>query len=570
MQNPFIAEIVSRLAAVTDLPEAEIADGLSTPPDPKMGDVAFACFVLSKRSGRKPNEIADDLAAQIPARGVIREGRAVGPYLNFFYRQTPFITWVLRAAHKEKERFGSSDAGRGRTVVIEYSSPNIAKHLAIHHVRTTMIGHALDRIHRALGYHVVGINFLGDWGTQFGILIAAYRRWGGPETLEGDPVANLNRLYVRFNEDTQSDPTLKEEGREWFRRLEQGDEEAVALWKKFREVSLAAFDRVYERLGVTFDVVSGESQYENEMPETIARLKEAGLAKEDAGALIVELKAYKMPPVMLRKSDGATTYHTRDLAAAQARWEQYRFARMIYVVGGDQKLHFRQVFKTLELMGCSWAGLCTHVDFGIIRMKGDAGSAKMSTRGGRIVMLKDVLDEAVARVRKAIEEKNPDLADKDAVAEAVGVGAVIFNDLKRQRTKDVDFDWNNVLSFEGETGPYVQYAHVRLCSILRKYGRPVSDTADFALLTEPEEFDLAKALAGFNAVLRRAAESCEPCVVAQYLLDLCTRFSSYYHKHVVVGDDPELTAARIALVDALRRTIANGLRLLGIGAPEEM
>jgi arginyl-tRNA synthetase len=467
-------------------------------------------------------------------------------------------------------RFGQSTAGEGKTVVVEYSSPNITKHLGIHHVRTTMLGHALDKIHRALGYDVVGINFLGDWGTQFGMLIAAYNKWGGPETFEGDAVANLNQLYVRFNQEAETKPELRDEARAWFRKLEDGDATATELWNRFREVSLAAFEEVYQRLGVHFDVVSGESQYDNLMPATIKRLEDVGLAKLDQGALIVSLKPYKMSPVLLRKSDGATLYATRDVAAAEARWEKYHFTKMIYVVGADQKLHFRQIFKVLELMGYEWAKDCVHVDFGIIRIKGKEGAEKMSGRGGKVIMLKDVLDEAVARVRQTIEQKNPGLAGRDEIAEAVGVGAVIFNDLKRQRIKDVDFDWNAVLSFEGETGPYVQYAHCRLCSILRKYGKEVTGEIDFSLLGEPEDLSLAKAISNFAPVIARAAQECEPCVISQYLLDLCSRFSSYYHKHVVISADAALTAARILLIDGLRQTVANGLALLGIKAPEEM
>jgi len=572
MKNPFVEEIATAISAASRLDPEEVAAALVSPPDPRMGDYSLPCFDLARRMGRKPNEVAAELAGRLefpPASGV-RTARAVGPYLNLFVDPVRFIGWVLDTVRDEGPAYGHSKVGAGKTVLVEYSSPNIAKHLGIHHVRTTMIGNALDRIHRALGYNVVSINFLGDWGTQFGILIAAFKRWGGPETFQGDPVANLNELYVRFNREAEANPDLREEGRAWFKRLEDGDPEAVALWKRFREVSLQAFEEVYRRLGVRFDVISGESEYDKLMPRTISRLVEMGLAREDQGALIVDLKPYKMPPVMLRKSDGATLYDTRDIAAAEDRWNRYHFSRMLYVVGSDQRLHFRQIFKVLELMGYPWAKDCVHVDFGIIRMKGEEGAAKMSTRGGRIVMLKDVLDEAVERVRRAIEEKNPALPDRERVAEAVGIGAVVFNDLKRQRTKDVDFDWDAILSFEGDTGPYVQYSHVRICGIIRKYGRPVPRSADVSLLTEPEEHDLAKAIAQFGHVIQRAADACEPSVVSQYLLDLCARFNSYYHKHVVVGDDPALTDARVRLVDALRWTIRNGLDLLGMQAPEEM
>jgi len=570
MENPFISEIAERLSALLPLDAPAVAEAVTTPPDEALGDYAFPCFAAAKQLGRKPHLLADELASRLGPSERIREVKAAGPYLNFFVRRQAFIQWVLKKAHAERDRFGHAALGEGRTVVVEFSSPNIAKHLAVHHVRSTMIGNALAKIFRALGYRVVSINFLGDWGTQFGGLIAAYKRWGDEQVFQGDAVSNLNELYVRFNLECEAHPELRDEGRAWFRRLEQGDPEAVALWRRFREVSLAAFEEVYRRLGVRFDVVSGESRYETLMPETIRRLEEKGLAQMSEGALIVDLSARKMPPVLLRKSDGATLYDTRDIAAAEDRWNRYHFDRMIYVVGGDQRLHFRQIFEVLRMMGHAWADRCIHVDFGIIRLRSDTGAAKMSTRRGEAIMLKEVLDEAVQRVRRVIEEKNPSLPDKEAVAEAVGIGAVVFNDLKRQRIKDVDFDWDEILNFEGETGPYVQYAHVRLCSILKKYGRPASDTVDYSRLGEPEEFGLAKALAAFGPAIRRAAEAYEPSVISQYLLDLCGRFSTYYHKHRVVGDDPALSAARVLLVDALRQTIANGLALLGIQAPEEM
>lgn len=578
MDNPFTAEIAHQLAALTSpatspagkQDEATVESLLTTPPDETMGDYAFPCFALARARKKNPAEAARELAAKIQPSELIAGVSAHGPYVNLSVRREAFIAWALEEAHRRKDKFGHSDIGKGQTIVVEFSSPNIAKHLGIHHVRTTMIGNALDRIYRALGYRVVGINFLGDWGTQFGLLISAYKRWGGPETLQGDAVANLNALYVRFNDEAKKDPSLREEGRAWFKRLEDGEPEAVAFWERFRQVSLAAFEGVYRVLDVHFDEISGESKYDKLMPDTIRRLEQLGLAKLDQGALIVDLSAYKMPPVLLRKSDGATLYDTRDIAAAEDRWNRYHFARMIYVVGGDQKLHFRQIFKVLEMMGYPWAKDCVHADFGMVRMKGAEGAGKMSTRRGEIIMLKDVLREAIERARQAIEAKNPDLADKERIAAAVGIGAVVFNDLKRQRIKDVDFDWDAILSFEGETGPYVQYAHARLCSILRKYGKAPSERVNFSLLGEPEEFALAKAMAGLGPAVRRAAEACEPAMVSQYLLDLCARFSSYYHKHKVVGDDPDLTAARVLLVDGIRQTIANGLKLLGIAAPEEM
>jgi arginyl-tRNA synthetase len=570
MKNPFVQAFARQVAGLTGTEVSEAESLVTVPPNPEMGHYAFPCFAAARTLRRKPNEIADDLAARFEPDEYIASAKAAGPYLNVFVRNDRFLEWSLKQVVAEKAKFGRSDVGAGKTVVVEFSSPNIAKHPFFHNVRTTMIGHAIANIYSALGYPVVRMTYLGDWGTQFGVLIAAYKKWGDERTLQGDAVANLNELYVKYSQEAKENEAMRDEARAWFKKLEDGDEEAVALWKKFREVSLSAFEDIYRVLGVTFDVVSGESLYDRKMPDTIKRIEEAGLAVMDQGALIVDLTAEKMPPVILRKSDGATLYHTRDIAAAEDRWNTYRFHKMIYVVGQDQRLHFRQFFTVLKKMGYDWAERCLHVDFGLVRLKGEEGSVKMGSRAGRVILLKDVLSEVIARTTAAIEQKNADLPNKEEIAKQLGVGAVIFNDLKRQRVKDVDFDWDSVLSFEGETGPYVQYAHVRLCSILRKYGKPVSTEIDFALLKEPEELDLAKALSEFGAAVRRAAEGCEPSVISQYLLDLCGRFSNYYHKHIVVGDDPALTAARVLLVEAIRQTISNGLALLGMAAPEEM
>jgi arginyl-tRNA synthetase len=570
MDNPFSAEIARRLAALTSLDEAMAESLLTTPPDESVGDYAFPCFALARAQKRNPAEAARDLAAKVEPGERIAGASAHGPYVNFSVRREAFIAWALLEAYRRKGKFGHSDLGQGQTVIVEFSSPNITKPPFFHNVRTTMIGNAIANLYAALSYRVVRITYLGDWGMQFGMLICAFKRWGGEEALKGDAVARLNDLYVRFNREAEAAPALRDEARAWFKRLEEGDSEAVALWKRFREICFAPFQEIYNVLGVTFDEVSGESLYEKAMPAVVRRMEESGLARLDQGALIVDLSERKMPPVILRKSDGATLYHTRDIAAAEDRWNRYHFHRMIYVVGQEQRLHFRQLFTTLEMMGHAWAKDCRHVDYGMILLKGEAGTAKMSTRSGRVVLLREVLDEAIERARAAIEAKNPELADKERGAAAVGVGAVVFNDLKRQRIKDVDFDWDAILSFEGETGPYVQYAHARLCSILRKHGKAPTERVNFSLLAEPEEFALAKAMAGLGPTVRRAAEACEPAMVSQYLLDLCSRFSNYYHKHKVVGDDPDLTAARVLLVDGIRQAIANGLKLLGIAAPEEM
>jgi len=571
--NPFIAEI-SALVEDSGFPADEVGGVVTSPPDPKLGDYALPCFVLSKAARRGPAQIAGEVAGRFRPSSLLKSANAAGPYVNFFVEPAAFIGWALSGITAAGARYGGGRSGRGNTVIVEFSSPNIAKPLGVHALRPTMIGHALRNIYRALDYRVVALNHLGDWGTQFGQLIAAYQRYGGERALEGDSVSALNAMYVRFHRDAENDASMLQEGRDWFKKLEQGDPEATALWERFRAISLAEFKRSYEMLGVGFDSFDGEAYFRDKMDATIERIQERGIAEMSEGALIVNLEDYKMPPCLLRKSDGATLYATRDLCAAEYRKRTYDFANLIYVVGSDQKLHFRQLFKVLELMGYDWAKDCVHVDFGLLRM--DAG--KMSTRRGRTILLEDVLREAVSRVRGIIQKKNPDLAEDrdrmDAIARQVGIGAVVFAQLRTRRNKDIDFDWDEVLNFEGETGPYLQYSHVRLCSILRKAdargiawrGREVTG----ARLEQPEELALAREMAEFPAVIRRAGEKYEPSLVCTHLLELCGTFNRYYHNHRVLADDGELAAARLRLVDCLRQVIANGLDLLGIPAPEEM
>jgi arginyl-tRNA synthetase len=429
--------------------------------------------------------------------------------------------------------YARSTEGVGKTVVIDYSSPNIAKPFGVGHLRSTVIGNALYQIYHHLGYKVVRINHLGDWGTQFGKLIVAFKRWGDEKSLATHAIETLYDLYVRFHSEVETQPELDDEAREWFKRLEAGDPEARAIWQRFRDLSLQEFSRIYERLGISFDSLAGESFYEPYLEPTIERIRQAGLASVSDQALIVDLRPYNMPPCLLRKKDEATLYATRDLAAAMYRHETYDFWKMLYVVGADQRLHFQQVFKVLELMGFPWANDCVHVDFGLIRFNDE----KMGTRRGNIIFLEDVLDRAVELAEQIVDEKNPTLPSKREVAEAVGIGAVIFTDLSTRRVKDVNFEWEKVLTFEGETGPYVQYTHARACSVLRKADQPVRADADCAPLTQDEEFDLVRLLADYPAVLRHAAEGYEPFFVTDYLLTLSERFNKYYHNYRILTDE---------------------------------
>ena len=565
-KNPFISEIVRRLKEHADI-EAEVVKLLiDVPPNPGMGDYTLPCFALKEIFQKNPTLIAKELASIPLAGGQITRVEAHGPYLNFSVDKNILTRWVLTTVFNEKDSYGRRTLGSGKTVIIDYSSPNIAKHLGVHHLRSAVIGSALYRLHKALGYRVIGINHLGDWGTQFGQLITAFRHWGSEDVLQHDPIGVLNSLYVKFHEEAEKDPSLEKEARAAFKKLEEGDPETRRLWKHFRELSLKEFNKVYDALGIKFDCYTGESFYNEMLEGTVESLKTAGLATISEEALIVDLEKYDMPPCLLKKRDEASLYATRDICAAEYRHKTYGFTRMLYVVGSEQKLHFRQVFKVLELMGDDWVKNCAHVDFGLIKFK----HGRMSTRKGQIILLEEVLNEAVTRAHEIIEGKNPGLGNKDRVATQVGVGAVIFTDLSTRRTKDVIFDWDAVLNFEGETGPYVQYTHARLCSVMRKYGRPVTTAVDYGLLKEEDEYLLIRKLEQFPKAIEGAARSCEPVIMCNYLLELCGIFNRYYNHHRIISQDEALTRARILLSDSVRQVLRNGLTLLGIQTPEEM
>jgi arginyl-tRNA synthetase len=559
--SPFRAAAAEAVAAALGVPAESLA--VTTPPDPTLGDYAVGCFPAAKALRAAPPALAARVAAAFQPTPLLAAATASGPYVNFRADRDALYRHALAGPTIPA-------VGAGKTVCIDYSSPNIAKPLAYHHIRGSVIGQALVNINRALGYRVVGINHLGDWGTTFGMLLAATARWGLPEPLT---VTALNDLYVRFRAEAKADPALQAEGRAWFKKLEEGDPEARGRWQRFREVSLAEFQEVYDALGVRFDEVRGESDYEKDMPAVIADLEAKGLTSISDGALVVDLSEANIPPLLLRKGDGTTLYATRDLAAAQHRHRQYGFERSLYVVDKGQALHFRQLFLVLRKAGYDWAERMRHVPFGLVRL----GGKKAGTRSGNVVLLKEVLAEARSRVRALLAGTNPDLPHDrvESVANDVGTGAVVFANLVSQREKDVDFEWEDVVSLQGDSAPYVQYAHARTASILR---RAAEDTtaADPALLARDEEWALAKILTDLAGETERAAETDEPHIIARYLLDVCATFSRWYAlgnqdaSLKVLCADPDTRRARLALTAATRSVLATGLAMLGLAAPQEM
>jgi arginyl-tRNA synthetase len=567
--SPFRRAAAEAAAAALGLPAESLAVGV--PPDAALGDYAVGMFPAAKTLRAAPPALAQRVAAAFQPTEILAGATAAGPYVNFRLDRAAAYRHLFDAALGGGALIRA--VGAGKTVVVDYSSPNVAKHLAYHHIRSTMLGQALCNIHRALGYRVVGINHLGDWGTTFGMLLAGLARWGTPEPFT---VQALNQVYVRFQTEAKSDPALEAEGRAAFKRLEDGDAELRALWQRVRDVSLAEFQEVYDLLGVRFDEVRGESDYEQDIPRVMALFEEKGLSVLSDGALVVDLSAENMPPLILRKADGSTIYATRDVAAAMSRWERFRFERSLYVVDRGQSLHFRQLFTTLAKAGFEWAARMEHVPFGLVRI----GGKKARTRTGEVVLLKEVLGEATARVAALLKETNPDLPPEKAaeVARDVGVGVIVFSNVSAQREKDVDFEWEDVVSLRGDAGPYVQYAHARASSLLRAGGAAPADlaAADPAPLARDEEWALAKMLLDVGDEVARAADADEPQVVARYLLDLCAAFSRWYTlgnqdpSLKVITADAAATRARLALAASTRKVLATGLGLLGLAAPEVM
>lgn len=548
-----------------DMDVTAIENLIETPPRPEMGDFAFPCFQFAKTLRKAPNMISSELKDKLNSEGFEKIDN-LGPYVNFFVDKAIFTKSAIEKILEEGDNYGSSNIGEGKTVCVEHSSPNIAKPFHVGHLFSTSIGNSLYRLFKKEGYTVEGINHLGDWGTQFGKLISAYKRWGNEEALEKNAIDELLRIYVKFHDEADNDPSLVDEGRAYFKALEDGDKEAEALWERFRNLSLKEFDRVYSMFNVEFDSYAGEAFYNDKMDVVVNELKEKKLLVESNGAQVVMLDEYNMPPCIVLKGDGASIYATRDLAAAMYRKKKYDFHKCVYVVGSPQALHFKQVFKVLELAGHEWANDCTHVGFGLVKF----ADRKLSTRKGEIILLDDLVRESVDKTLEVINEKNPSLENKEEVANKIGVGALVFTYLKNSREKDIVFDWKEMLSFEGETGPYVQYSYARAKSILRR-AEASTVKADFSKLNSKEEFELVKTLENFNNQIHVAVEKLEPSIVTRYVIEVAKAFNKFYNAHSVLNlEDEGLKVARLELVKASCQVIKNALYLLGIDVVEKM
>ena len=566
-----IAEIIAK--NLEGLTEDEIKSMIEIPQDQSMGDYAFPCFRLAKTMRKAPNLIAAELAEKLQGEKIFSEVSPVNAYVNMFVSREEMMKSTVSEVLEEKENFGRSDIGGNKKVIVEFSSPNIAKPFHIGHIRSTVIGNSLSKIYDALGYDVFKINHLGDYGTQFGKMICAYRRWGNREDVINAPIKTLLGYYTKFHVEVEEHPELEDEARAIFTKLEQGSKEEVELWQWFREESLKEFQRVYDMLGIEFDSYNGESFYSDKMPRFEKELSDKGLLQESKGAQVVDLEEYKLGTALIKKSDGSSLYITRDIAAAVYRKENYDFYKNIYVVATQQNLHFQQLFKILELMGYDWANQCVHVPFGMVRLE----EGTMSTRHGRVVFLEDVLNGAIEKTREIIEEKNPNIENLEEITSQVGIGAVVFNELSNNRIKDYTFKWDQILNFDGETGPYVQYTHARCASLLRKAGEDIVAKAqdpknvDFALLAKSDSaYELTKLIYAFPGVVEQAGEKYEPSIITRHIIDIAQCFNKFYHdEHIIVDDEVE-KISKIALVIATKRVIATGIGLLGMKVPERM
>ena len=556
--------IASELAKVIDsLDQDAILNLLEQPKSSDLGDIAFPAFSLAKVERKAPQAIAADIAEKID-QSAFEKVVATGPYVNFFLDKSKISDQVIKSVIEAGADYGQQDEGHGQNITIDLSSPNIAKPFSVGHLRSTVIGDALSNIFRKMGYNTIKINHLGDWGKQFGLLMVAYKKWGSKEAVEANPIDELLKLYVRINAEIENDPELDEEGRKWFKKLEDGDPEATELWQWFRDESLVEFNRIYKLLGVEFDSLNGEAFYNDKMDEGVQILEDKGLLKESKGASIVELDDVNLPPAMIKKSDGATLYITRDIATAIYRARTYNFVKNIYAVGQEQSNHFRQLKAVLKKMGFDWSDDMVHVDFGLVTKN----RQKLSTRKGNIILLEPTLQEAISRAKAQIEEKNPELENKEEVAHAVGVGAVKFYDLKTDRHNGYDFDLEAMVSFEGETGPYVQYAYARIQSILRKANFTPSTDATYSL-SDPESWEIIKLLQDFSRVVKRVAENYDPSLIAKYAINLAQAFNKYYAHTRILDESPE-RESRLALSYSTAVVLKEALRLLGVDAPEKM
>lgn len=562
----FKLEIAYLLQQVTGVPQQEIVNAIETPPNKDMGDFAYPCFKLAKQFKKAPALIAQELSEKIVKPDFIQEIKIQNAYINFFVSKEVYVKEVLEKVLCENEKYGDSSVGKGKTIVIDYSSPNIAKPFHVGHLRSTVIGNALYQIFETLGYHCEGVNHLGDWGTQFGKLIVAYQKWGSKEAVEQHGIQELMRIYVKFHDEAEKDAALEEEARSWFVKMQNGEEEALSLWKWFYNISIKEFNRVYDMLGVHFDAYTGESFYNDKMAAVVEELEQKNLLKQSEGAMIVDLEEEKMPPCLIIRKDGGTLYATRDITAALYRKNTYHFDKCIYLTALDQNLHFSQWFTVIKKMGYDWWKDLIHVPFGLVSLD----SGKLSTRHGNVVLMEELLNQAILETQKIIEQKNPDLPNKKEVAEQVGIGAVIFNDLYNSRIKDVVFSWERMLNFDGETGPYVQYTHARACSILRKGECDLVQNIDYSKLTDEASIEVCKILEQFPKKIQEAADKLEPYIVTRQLVSLSQAFNKFYHDNIILTSEEQTKQARIALVIAVKTVLKKGLALLGIKAPEQM
>lgn len=558
---------IDKIAEISGLERDTVSSLVETPPEQKLGDLAFPCFVLAKTLKKAPPIIAKELLEKFSGDENLSKVEAVGGYLNFFYNRQGFAKSVISDVLEKGEQYGKCDMGKGKTVLVEYSSPNIAKPFHIGHLFSTAVGNSLERIYKHLGYSTVKLNHLGDWGTQFGKLICAYKMWGDDSVIEKDPINELLKIYVKFHEEAEKNPSLEDEAREYFKKLEEGDSEATKLWQHFRDLSLVEFKRVYDMLGVSFDSYAGESFYSDKMDEVVEILKDKGLLQESNGAQVVDLCELNVPPCIILKSDGATIYATRDIAAALYRKRTYDFYKNIYVVGTPQALHFKQIFAVMKKAGWDWADNCCHVGFGLVKFP----DKKLSTRHGDVVFLEDVLNESIAKTLEIIIANSPQMENKEEVAKKIGIGAILYAFLKNSREKDIVFSWDSMLDFEGESAPYVQYSYARGKSILRRTDIELSDI-DFSLVTSDEEYALISQINEFNSAVCDAADKNEPFYVNRYVTNLARQFNKFYNSCPILKSDvsKDVAKARLALVCATCEVIKSALGLLGIETVESM
>jgi len=562
----FKLEIAKLVATAVNMDIDEVANAVEVPTDSNLGDFSFPCFKLAKTMKKAPPAIAADLAASINPPNFVEKIQQTGPYLNFFVKRDVFASEILEKISIQGADFGRANIGGGNCVVLDYSHPNMAKPFHVGHLRSTVIGHALYNIFNFLGYRSFSINYLGDWGTQFGKVIAAYENWGNEDDVKTGGIRELNRLYVKLHEEVEKNPSLDDEARAWHKKMEQGDAYAMKLWQWFKDISMEEYAKIYELFGIEFDSYQGESYYNDKMEPVVQELKDKGVIKQDKGAWIVDLEEWKMPPCIILRSDGGTLYATRDITSVLHRKEAYNFVQALYITSHEQSLHFAQVFKTVELMGHPWAAeQLLHVPFGYMNLP----EGKMSTRKGKVLLMEDLLEQTFEKITEIIDQKNPNLANREQVAKDVGIGAIIFNDLYNSRIKDVEFSWERMLSFEGETGPYAQYTHARCSSVLAKATINFDD-ADLSLLTSDEEFALIKILRSFPQKVEEAAQRYEPYIISRFIMAAAQAFNKFYHENPILKAEEPLQKARLCLTNCAKTVISTALGLLGIKAPQEM